>query len=112
VSGNTKHSSKFDIAMQYLIYPIAIYVLLIVIRYFILFLLLCKSQIQYPKYQITKADTVPIYLKDLFQLNPKEAEAYILRSQIRRHLGDNQGAIADEQTGNTLFKAMDEEDPT
>ncbi|MEH1895157.1 MAG: hypothetical protein V7K94_07610 [Nostoc sp.] len=46
----------------------------------------------------------------VIQLNPKEAEAYLLRSQIRRHLGDNQGAIADEQTGNTLFKAMDEED--
>lgn len=48
----------------------------------------------------------------VIQLNPKEAEAYLLRSQIRRHLGDNQGAIADEQTGNTLFKAMDEEDPS
>ncbi|MEH2308878.1 hypothetical protein [Nostoc sp.] len=48
----------------------------------------------------------------VIQLNPKEAEAYILRSQIRRHLGDNQGAIADEQTGNTLFEAMDKEDPS
>ncbi len=58
--------------MQYLIYPLAIYVLLTVIRYLILFLLLSKSQIQYPKYQITKADTVPIYLKDLFQTPIKE----------------------------------------
>ena len=62
--------------MQYLIYPIAIYVLLIIIRYFILFLLLCKSQIQYSKYQITKADTVPIYLKDLFQTPIKELEQF------------------------------------
>ncbi|MEH2441965.1 site-2 protease family protein [Nostoc sp.] len=62
--------------MQYLIYPIAIYVLLIVIRYLILFLLLCKSQIQYPKYQITKTDTVPIYLKDLFQTPIKELEQF------------------------------------
>lgn len=62
--------------MQYLLYPIAIYVLLIVIRYLIVFLLLCKSQIQYPKYQITKADTVPIYLKDLFQIPIKELEQF------------------------------------
>ena len=62
--------------MQYLIYPIAIYVLLILIRYLILFLLLCKSQIQYPKYQITKADTVPIYLKDLFQTPIKELKQF------------------------------------
>ncbi|NEU83831.1 site-2 protease family protein [Nostoc sp. UIC 10630] len=62
--------------MQYLIYPIAIYVLLTVIRYLILFLLLRKSQIQYPKYQITKADTVPIYLKDLFQTPIKELKQF------------------------------------
>ena len=62
--------------MQYLIYPIAIYVLLIIIRYLILFLLLYKSQIQYPKYQTTKGDTVPIYLKDLFQTPIKELKQF------------------------------------
>lgn len=62
--------------MQYLLYPIAIYVLLIVIHHFITFLLLCKTQFQYPKYQVTKADTVPIYLKDLFKTPIKELEQF------------------------------------
>ncbi len=60
--------------MQYLLYPIAIYVLLLFIRYFITFLQLCKSQFQYPNYQVTQADTVPTYLRDLFQTPIRELE--------------------------------------
>jgi tetratricopeptide (TPR) repeat protein/Zn-dependent protease len=60
--------------MQYLLYPIAIYGFLIFIRYFITFLQLCKSQFQYPTYQVTQADTVPSYLRDLFQTPIRELE--------------------------------------
>ncbi len=60
--------------MQYLLYPIAIYIFLIFIRYFITFLQLCKSQFQYPSYQVTQADTVPSYLKDLFETPIQELE--------------------------------------
>ncbi|BAY08895.1 site-2 protease family protein [Calothrix sp. NIES-2098] len=60
--------------MQYLLYPIAIYVFLLFIRYFITFLQLCKSQFQYPKYQVTQAETVPSYLRDLFQSPIQELE--------------------------------------
>lgn len=60
--------------MQYLLYPIAIYAFLVFIRYFITFLQLCKSQFQYPKYQVTQTDTVPSYLRDLFATPIRELE--------------------------------------
>ncbi|MDZ8050478.1 MAG: tetratricopeptide repeat protein [Aulosira sp. ZfuVER01] len=60
--------------MQYLLYPIAIYAFLLFIRYFITFLQLCKSQFQYPKYQVTQADTVPSYLRDLLETPIRELE--------------------------------------
>jgi len=61
--------------MQYLLYPAAIYLLFIVIQYVITFLQLCKAKFQYPKYQVTKSDAVPVYLKKLFQTPIKELEA-------------------------------------
>jgi cytochrome c-type biogenesis protein CcmH/NrfG/Zn-dependent protease len=60
--------------MQYLLYPVAIYAFFVFIRYFITFLQLCKTQFQYPKYQVTPADAVPSYLKDLWQTPIKELE--------------------------------------
>jgi Zn-dependent protease/regulator of sirC expression with transglutaminase-like and TPR domain len=62
--------------MQYLLYPIAIYVLLIVLTYFITFLQLRKSRLQYPKYQIDRANTVPTYRKKLFQASIKELKEF------------------------------------
>lgn len=60
--------------MQYLLYPLAIYIFLIFIRYFITFLQLYKSQFQYPNYQVTQVDTVPSYLRDLFETPIRELE--------------------------------------
>ncbi|MCC5636163.1 tetratricopeptide repeat protein [Nostoc sp. CHAB 5844] len=60
--------------MQYLLYPVAIYVLFIAIQYVVTFLQLCKAKFQYPKYQVTKSDAVPIYLRKLFQTSIKELE--------------------------------------
>lgn len=62
--------------MQYLIYPIAIYALLIFIRYLITFLLLCKTTLQYPKYQVPTSDKVPVYLKKLFKTPVMELEKF------------------------------------
>ncbi|KAF3883844.1 MULTISPECIES: tetratricopeptide repeat protein [Nostocales] len=62
--------------MQYVLYSIAFYVLLIVLTYFITFLQLCKSRLQYPKYQLEKANTVPTYRKELFQASIKELEEF------------------------------------
>ncbi|MUG96677.1 tetratricopeptide repeat protein [Scytonema sp. UIC 10036] len=62
--------------MQYLLYPIALYVLLIVLTYFITFLQLCKSRLQYPKYQLENANAVPTYRKKLFQASIKELEEF------------------------------------
>ncbi|GAA6619048.1 tetratricopeptide repeat protein [Scytonema sp. NUACC26] len=74
--GNTEYSLTSQVAMQYLLYPIAIYVLLIVLTYFITFLQLRKSRLQYPKYQLENANTVPTYRKQLFQASIKELKEF------------------------------------
>lgn len=62
--------------MHYLLYSIAIYTLLVFLPYLITFLQLCKLTLQYPKYQLQKADKVPAYLKQLFQTPIKELEQF------------------------------------
>lgn len=55
--------------MQYLLYPIALYLLITGIRYFVTFLQLRKLTVQYALFQLQPANATPIYLKELFQ-NP------------------------------------------
>ena len=62
--------------MQYLLYPIAIYALLVVIRYLITFLQLRKLTLQYPKYQVPTDDAVPVYLKELLKTPARELEKF------------------------------------
>lgn len=54
--------------MQYILYPIAILVLLVVISYIIAFLQIYKSVFQYPKYKIDDGKQLPSYLKDLLKM--------------------------------------------
>lgn len=37
------------------------------------------------------------------ELDPNQPDAYLLRSEVRRNLGDVQGAIADEQKAEALY---------
>lgn len=53
--------------MPYLLYPIAICVLLLFIQYLLTFLQLRKARFQYPKYQVIKPEQVPRYWQDLLQ---------------------------------------------
>lgn len=60
--------------MQYILYPIAILVLLAVINYFVTFLFIFKSILRRPKYEILNSKQVPEYLKQLFQVIISELE--------------------------------------
>lgn len=53
--------------MQYLLYPVALYFVLIGIRYLITFLQLRKAVLQYPKFQARSAKTLPAELQQVFQ---------------------------------------------
>jgi tetratricopeptide (TPR) repeat protein/Zn-dependent protease len=62
--------------MQYLLYPIAFYALLLGIRYFIVMLRLNKLRFQYPKSEIQRAEQVPVHLKQLFQFPIQELRQF------------------------------------
>ncbi len=57
-----------------LLSPIAIFLLLIVVRYLIIFQRILKLALQYPKYRLSSAEKVPAYLKELFQKPVQELE--------------------------------------
>lgn len=46
------------------------------------------------------------------ELAPNLPDAYTLRSEVRRRLGDNQGAKADTQKAEVLYRTLEEEDPS
>lgn len=62
--------------MSYLLYPLAIYALILALRYIINFLQIRKTVLQYPKYQLKKGDSVPAYLKKLFATAIQELEQF------------------------------------
>ncbi|MCL1463966.1 hypothetical protein [Argonema galeatum] len=45
-----------------------------------------------------------------FVWGPNQPDAYDLRSEIRRRLGDDKGAIVDRQKAEALYKAIEEEE--
>lgn len=53
--------------MQYLLYPIAIYLIIIGIRYLVTFLHFRKVTLQYAKFKLQPKNTVPAYIQKLFQ---------------------------------------------
>jgi Zn-dependent protease len=52
--------------MQYLLYAIAVYLLLVSAPYIITFLRFCKITIQYPRYEVEVDNQVPVYIQELF----------------------------------------------
>lgn len=65
--------------MEFLLYPIIFYGLLIALKYAITFQQLLRVRIQFPRYQVTPGSTVPAYLKDLFQAPIKELNPFGFR---------------------------------
>jgi Zn-dependent protease len=62
--------------MQYLLYPIVIYVLLVAVSYIVTFLQLCKVTIQYPSYQVQAVENIPSYLQKLFLIPIQELQEF------------------------------------
>ena len=62
--------------MQYLLYPIFIYGLLVSFSYVITFLQLCKVRLQYPGYQIQAVENIPDYLQKLFLIPIQELQVF------------------------------------
>ena len=58
--------------MQYLLYPVVIYALLVAVSYIITFLQLCKVTLQYPSNKLQTVEDIPVYLQKLFLLPIQE----------------------------------------
>lgn len=61
--------------MEFLLYPIVFYLLLLAFKYFITFQQLMKIRLKVPRYQVVSGNSVPAYLKDLFQTPIKALNA-------------------------------------
>ena len=66
--------------MQYLLYPVVIYALLVAVSYIITFLQLCKVTLQYPNYQIQTVENIPAYLQKLFLIPIQELQEFGFKS--------------------------------
>jgi tetratricopeptide (TPR) repeat protein/Zn-dependent protease len=62
--------------MQYLLYAIAFYLLLLALPYIIAFLQFRKVILQYPKYEMRSADVVPVSVKELLQAPIEEFKLF------------------------------------
>jgi hypothetical protein len=60
--------------MEYLLYGLAIYCLLIIGRYLIIFQRLLGLTLQYINYDFTAKDQIPVYIRDLFEIPLLELE--------------------------------------
>ncbi len=60
--------------MEYLLYGLAIYCLLIIGRYLIIFQRLLGLTLQYINYDFTDKDQIPVYIRDLFEIPLLELE--------------------------------------
>ncbi|AFY78627.1 MAG: hypothetical protein IGR93_00770 [Hydrococcus sp. C42_A2020_068] len=77
--------------MQYLLYAIAFYLLILVLPYLIAYLQFRKSILQYPKYEICSDNSLPVHLTELFQKPIKDLEpfgfepcSYLLVEQMQK----------------------------
>ena len=62
--------------MQYLLYPVVIYTLLVGISYVVTFLQLCKLTLQYPEYRMRAVENIPAYLQKLFLIPIQELQEF------------------------------------
>ena len=62
--------------MQYLLYPVVIYVLLVAVSYLVTFLQLRKVMLQYPSYQVQAVENIPSYLQKLFLIPIQELQEF------------------------------------
>ncbi len=62
--------------MQYLLYPVVIYALLVAISYLVTFLQLCKVTVQYPSYSVQAVENMPSYLQKLFLIPIQELQEF------------------------------------
>ncbi|MBV6627204.1 MAG: peptidase M50 [Rivularia sp. (in: Bacteria)] len=62
--------------MQYLLYPVVIYALLVGVSYVVTFLQLCKVTMQYPSYQVRAVENIPSYLQKLFLVPIQELQEF------------------------------------
>ena len=62
--------------MQYLLYPILIYVLLVAVSYIVTFLQLCKVTVQYPSYSVQAVENMPSYLQKLFLIPIQQLQEF------------------------------------
>ena len=62
--------------MQYLLYPVVIYALLVAVSYVVTFLQLCKVTVQYPSYQVQAVENIPAYLQKLFLIPIQELQEF------------------------------------
>lgn len=62
--------------MQYLLYPIFIFGLLVGVSYLITFLQLCKVTLQYPIYQVQAVENIPAYLQQLFLIPTQKLQDF------------------------------------
>jgi Zn-dependent protease len=62
--------------MQYLLYPLMIYALLIGVSYLITFLQLCKVTVQYPSIKVQTVENIPAYLQKLFLIPQQQLQEF------------------------------------
>ena len=62
--------------MQYLLYPVVIYALLVAVSYLVTFLQLCKVTVQYPRYRVQAVENMPFYLQKLFLIPIQELQEF------------------------------------